>query len=167
MMQRMNQQAGYKKNPFLPFKNPRTGNWHGPHYSLRRQAELFKLAAKHNVLPLMPYSSKHPEVKRERAERGLQIQGTGVGKQVKGHKWERTMKSRLELRRRAMEAMPDMINVWRERINLRKALGLKMISKNLLFTSSLRLLCGINNLYHYHKVNIAKIISKYSITLSS
>lgn len=108
--------AAWKKNPFLPFKNPSTGNWHPPHYSLRRQADLFKLASLHNVLPLMPPSPKHPEIKEQkRIEHGLRVKGTGVGQKVKGHHWERTLKTRLETRRKAMEAMPDMINLWRER----------------------------------------------------
>jgi len=108
--------ATWKRNPFLPFKNPSTGNWHGRHYSLRRQAELFKLATEHAVLPLMPASPKHPEVKEiKRIEHGLRVKGTGVGQRVKGKYWERTLRTRLETRRRAMEAMPDMVNLWKER----------------------------------------------------
>lgn len=104
------------RNPFLPFKNPATGNWHAPHYSLRRQAELFKLAVAHDVLPLMPRSPKHPEVKEQkRIENGLRVQGTGIGKKVKGKMWERTLKGRLEDRRKAMEGMPEMIRQWKER----------------------------------------------------
>ncbi|KAL1588190.1 hypothetical protein WHR41_03039 [Cladosporium halotolerans] len=104
------------RNPFLAFKNPRTGNWHAPHYSLRRQAELFKLAKAHDVLPLMPLSPKHPEVKEQkRIENGLRVQGTGIGKKVKGKLWERTLKGRLEDRRKAMEGMPEMIRQWKER----------------------------------------------------
>ncbi|WPH03079.1 Hypothetical protein R9X50_00595300 [Acrodontium crateriforme] len=108
--------AVWKKNPFLPFKNPQTGHWHGPHYSLRRQAELFKLAEQHNVLPLMPMSPKHPQAKEQsRIDHGLRVKGTGVGQRVKGHHWERTLKTRLETRRKAMEVMPDMIQLWKER----------------------------------------------------
>lgn len=104
------------RNPFLAFKNPQTGNWHAPHYSLRRQAELFKLAVAYDVLPLMPLSPKHPEVKEQkRIDNGLRVQGTGVGKKVKGKHWERTLKGRLEERRKAMENMPEMIRQWKER----------------------------------------------------
>ncbi|TKA26305.1 hypothetical protein B0A50_05084 [Salinomyces thailandicus] len=111
-----NADVGWKKNPFLAFKNPSTGNWHPPHYSLRRQADLFKLAQTHNVLPLMPPSPKHPELKaQKRIEHGLRVKGTGEGQRVKGKYWERTLKTRLETRRKAMESMPDMINLWRER----------------------------------------------------
>ncbi|KXT09089.1 hypothetical protein AC579_5296 [Pseudocercospora musae] len=103
-------------NPFLPWKNPKTGNWHGPAISLRRQADLFKLARAHNVLPLMPLSSKHPEVKEQkRIENGLRVQGTGVGKKVKGKLWERQLRGKLEERRKAMEGMPEMIKQWKER----------------------------------------------------
>lgn len=104
------------RNPFLAFKNPQTGNWHAPHYSLRRQAELFKLATAYDVLPLMPHSPKHPEIKEQkRIDNGLRVQGTGVGKKVKGKLWERTLKGRLEDRRKAMEGMPEMIRQWKER----------------------------------------------------
>jgi large subunit ribosomal protein L25 len=111
-------EAASKKfhNPFLPWKNPRTGAWHGPVYSLRRQADLFKLAREHHVLSLMPVSHKHPEVKEQkRIERGLRVQGTGVGKKVKGKLWERQLRGKLEDRRRAMEGMPEMIRLWKER----------------------------------------------------
>ncbi|EME80080.1 uncharacterized protein MYCFIDRAFT_77863 [Pseudocercospora fijiensis CIRAD86] len=103
-------------NPFLPWKNPRTGNWHGPAYSLRRQADLFKLAKAYDVLPLMPLSNKHPDVKlQKRIENGLRVQGTGVGKKVKGKLWERQLGRKLEERRKAMEGMPEMIKQWKER----------------------------------------------------
>ncbi|KAK5109727.1 hypothetical protein LTR62_006567 [Meristemomyces frigidus] len=106
----------WKTNPFLPSKNPSTGHWHSPHYSLRRQADLFRLATEHNVLSLMPASPKHPETKaQKRIEHGLRVKGTGEGQRVKGKLWERTLQSRLEMRRQAMESMPDMIQLWRER----------------------------------------------------
>ncbi|KAF2159069.1 hypothetical protein M409DRAFT_71308 [Zasmidium cellare ATCC 36951] len=104
------------RNPFLPFKNPQTGNWHGPQISLRRQADLFKLAVEHNVLSLMPLGPKHPEVKEQkRIENGLRVQGTGIGKKVKGKHWERALRGKLEGRRQAMEGMPEMIRQWKER----------------------------------------------------
>lgn len=104
------------RNPFLPVRNPQTGNWRGPAYSLRRQADLFKLAVQHDVLSLMPLSPKHPEVREQkRIENGLRVQGTGVGKKVKGKLWERTLRGRLEERRRAMEGMPEMVRQWKER----------------------------------------------------
>ena len=104
---------GKKLHPFLPFRNPSTGNWHAPTYSLRRQSVLFKLAQKHNVLPLMPLCPKHPEVKAAKREEGPKMRGTGVGQKVKGKKWERTLRGRLEERRRAMEGMPEMIREWK------------------------------------------------------
>ncbi|USW57591.1 Putative 54S ribosomal protein L25 [Septoria linicola] len=103
-------------NPFLPFKNPRTGAYHGPAYSLRRQADLYKLAKSCGVLALMPIAPKHPEIKEQnRIERGLRVQGTGEGKRVKGKMWERTMRSKLEERRKAMEGMNAMVVQWKER----------------------------------------------------
>lgn len=104
------------RNPFLPHKNPRTGVWHAPAISLRRQAELFKLAAEYKVLPLMPVSLKHPEIREQkRIDNGLRVQGTGVGKKVKGKLWERQLRGKLEERRKAMENMPEMIREWKER----------------------------------------------------
>ena len=74
------------------------------------------MAKSSNVLSLMPLSPKHPEVKEEkRIEHGLRLQGTGVGKKVKGKLWERTLRTRLEDRRKAMEGMPEMIRHWKER----------------------------------------------------
>ncbi|OQE46324.1 hypothetical protein PENCOP_c001G04479 [Penicillium coprophilum] len=102
------------RNPFLPHK--RYGKWEAPKYGLRQQADLMKLAIKYNVHALLPPSRKSPEFKEtRRAERGLQVKGTGVGHKVKGHKWERTMESRLEDRRKAMEGMPEMVRMWKQR----------------------------------------------------
>jgi hypothetical protein len=106
-------EQGYH-NPFQPRKNYRTGKWHGPVYGLRKQADLVKLAQQHGVLDLLPDTIKKPGVKEQkRLEQGLQVKGTGVGQKVKGKKWERTMKSRLEERRKAMENMPALIQEWK------------------------------------------------------
>ncbi|CAL5873547.1 uncharacterized protein PFLUO_LOCUS7827 [Penicillium psychrofluorescens] len=103
-------------NPFLPRKDNRTGKWIPPRFGLRQQADLVKLAAKYKVEELLPPGRKSNEFKATRlAERGLRIKGTGIGQKVKGHKWERTMESRLEERRKAMTEMPEMIRLWRQR----------------------------------------------------
>ncbi|OJI98081.1 hypothetical protein ASPVEDRAFT_37506 [Aspergillus versicolor CBS 583.65] len=103
-------------NPFLPRKNYRTGKWMGPRFGLRQQAELVKLAIRYNVEGLLPPGTKSTEYKEtRRAERGLQVKGTGVGQKVKGHKWERTMEGRLEDRRKAMMEMPELIRLWKQR----------------------------------------------------
>lgn len=105
-------------NPFLPYKNPATGRWRGPRVSLRRQADLFKLARIHGVESLLPPSIKATEYKEKRLlERGLAVKGTGVGQSVKGHKWERQMESVLQKRIEAMEKMPELIREWRMRGN--------------------------------------------------
>ena len=79
-------------NPFLPTKHPVTGRWHDPKYSLRRQAELVKLAREHGVEELLPYTPKGTETKlAKRVEFGLRVKGTGVGQKVKGHKHERQL----------------------------------------------------------------------------
>ncbi|CAG8049689.1 unnamed protein product [Penicillium salamii] len=101
------------RNPFLPHK--RFGKWESPRYGLRQQADLMKLAIKYKVETLLPPSRKSPEFKdKRRQERGLQVKGTGIGQKVKGHKWERTMESRLEDRRKAMEGMPEMVRMWKQ-----------------------------------------------------
>jgi large subunit ribosomal protein L25 len=45
-------------NPFIPHKNPSSGRWAPPRYSLRRQAELIKHARASNTLHLLPPSPK-------------------------------------------------------------------------------------------------------------
>ena len=41
-------------NPFIARKNPKTGKWRGPKYSLRRQADLVKKAKETDKLTLIP-----------------------------------------------------------------------------------------------------------------
>lgn len=82
-------------NPFEPQKFAATGKWHDPKFSLRRQAELIKLAREHGVEELLPRSIKGAaEKQRKREEHGLRVKGTGVGQRVKGKEWERTLKGR-------------------------------------------------------------------------
>lgn len=101
-------------NPFLPRKLFTTGKWRGPQYGLRVQADLVKLARQFGVEELLPMGPKATAFKQQRLiEHGLRIRGTGVGQQVKGHKWERTQGARLEKRRQAMENMPALISEWK------------------------------------------------------
>jgi large subunit ribosomal protein L25 len=103
------------QNPFRNTKHPMSGKWHDPKFSLRRQAELVKLAREHGVEELLPFTTKSPEEKlRRRQEQGLRVRGTGVGQKVKGKWWERTQKNRLEQRRQAMLGMPAMIQQWKQ-----------------------------------------------------
>ncbi|KAK0731760.1 hypothetical protein B0H67DRAFT_565817 [Lasiosphaeris hirsuta] len=102
-------------NPFLATKHPVTGKWHDPKYSLRRQAEIVKLAREHGVESLLPYTPKGTEERlRKRVELGLRVKGTGVGQQVKGHKHERQLVAKMEKRRKAMLEMPDLIREWKK-----------------------------------------------------
>ncbi|KAI9829486.1 MAG: hypothetical protein M1819_006306 [Sarea resinae] len=104
------------QNPFQSHKHPITGKWHDPAFSLRRQAEMVKLAQQHGVESLLPFTVKGTEERlRKREENGLRVKGTGVGQRVKGKKWERSLKSRLEKRRQAMLEMPQLIQTWKER----------------------------------------------------
>lgn len=80
------------RNPFSFKRHPITHKWHDPKYSLRRQADLAKLAREHGVEELLPYSKKKSDVRLEkRVAQGLRVKGTGVGQKVKGHKHERHM----------------------------------------------------------------------------
>ncbi|KFY14643.1 hypothetical protein V491_05971 [Pseudogymnoascus sp. VKM F-3775] len=102
-------------SPFKAHKHSITGKWHDPVFSLRRQADLVKLAQRHGVEDLMPFSVKSSaERLRRREENGLRVKGTGVGERVKGKESERQMKGRLEKRRQAMLEMPQMIQTWKE-----------------------------------------------------
>lgn len=102
-------------NPFRSQKNLETGRWHDPIYSLRRQADLVKLARANGVEELLPPTVKGTEARiKKRAANGLRVKGTGYGQRVKGKLWERTMKGRLEKRRQAMEAMPTLIEEWKK-----------------------------------------------------
>lgn len=102
-------------NPFRSQKNLETGRWHDPIYSLRRQADLVKLARANGVEELLPPTVKGTEARiQKRAANGLRVKGTGYGQRVKGKLWERTMKGRLERRRQAMEAMPTLIEEWKK-----------------------------------------------------
>lgn len=118
-------------NPFLPYRNPATGRWRGAPISLRRQADLFKLARFYGVEPLLPASRKSTQFKEQRlldraagiTGEGIKVRGmkgTGEGDKVKGHIWERQMGGMLEKRIAAMEKMPELIREWRMRGNGRK-----------------------------------------------
>ncbi|EEA21857.1 hypothetical protein TMatcc_008715 [Talaromyces marneffei ATCC 18224] len=103
-------------NPFLPQPSPNGKKWRSPKYGLRQQADLIKMAKKYGVEQLLPTSRKSTVFKETRlAERGLAIKGTGIGQKVKGHKWERTMETRLEERKKAMMEMPELIRQWKQR----------------------------------------------------
>ena len=102
-------------NPFRSQKHPVTGKWHNPIYSLRRQADLVKLARTHGVEELLPFTTKGTQERiRKREEQGLRVKGTGVGQRVKGKEWERTMKKKLDLRKKAMLEMPSMVEEWKQ-----------------------------------------------------
>ncbi|CAK7270654.1 hypothetical protein SEPCBS119000_004198 [Sporothrix epigloea] len=101
-------------NPFKSTKNPVTGRWNDPVFSLRRQADLLKMARDHGVADLMPESSKNPETKlRKRVELGLRVKGTGVGQKVKGHQYERQLIAKMDERRTAMLNMHKLIREWK------------------------------------------------------
>ncbi|KAK8082016.1 hypothetical protein PG996_000797 [Apiospora saccharicola] len=106
---------GAAANPFLPHKHPATGRWQDPEFSLRRQAELVKLARTEGLEELLPFTHKGTEERiRKRVEEGLQVKGTGVGQKVKGHLHERMLFTKMEKRRTAMLGMPRLVREWRK-----------------------------------------------------
>ena len=101
-------------NPFRSRKHPVTGVWHGPRFSLRQQADLVKLARDNGVEELLPYTPKKTDVRLEKRKKlGLRVKGTGEGQKVKGTAQERSMKTRLDRRRKAMLEMPALIKQWK------------------------------------------------------
>lgn len=101
-------------NPFSVHKDPVTGKWHDPVFSLRRQAELVKLARQHGVEELLPPTVKGTEERlRRRVENGLRVKGTGVGQRVKGKESERTLKGRYVLQSWASMHYPALWFQWR------------------------------------------------------
>jgi large subunit ribosomal protein L25 len=103
------------QNPFLPHRHPITQLVHDPIYSLRRQADLFKLAREHGVEELLPHSPhKGTKAIARKEALGLRVRGTGIGQRVKGKIWERQLPKKMERRKEAMEEMPKMIRDWRE-----------------------------------------------------
>ena len=64
---------------------------------------------------LLPFTTKGTQERiRKREEQGLRVKGTGVGQRVKGKEWERTMKKKLDLRKKAMLEMPSMVEEWKQ-----------------------------------------------------
>ncbi|CAG8950361.1 hypothetical protein HYFRA_00006854 [Hymenoscyphus fraxineus] len=104
------------ENPFQRAIDPHSGKHQDPKFSLRRQADLAKLARKYGVEELLPFTVKNSQEKlRRRVENGLRVKGTGIGQRVKGKEAERSMKGRLEKRKQAMLDMPQMIQTWKQR----------------------------------------------------
>lgn len=92
-------------NPFLPNKNPESNRWHGSKYSLRRSADLFKLAYKfgvHDLLPPLPKKFYEDKYNNKNWMRGVL--------RHKQRKWERTIDEKLEERRQAINDMDKIIS---------------------------------------------------------
>jgi hypothetical protein len=85
------------QNPFKPSKDPRSGRFHAPRYSLRRQADLIKLALRFGVAELLP-----PSVKMNRLLYGKKRPMAGTLK-PKGTFEERTRKDYVEKKQKSLE----------------------------------------------------------------
>lgn len=92
-------------NPFLPNKNPETGKWHEAKYSLRRSADLFKMAYKFGIQDLLP---PLPQKKffNDKFDNKNWMKGVLSHKK---HKWERELDEKLEERQKAIENMDQII----------------------------------------------------------
>jgi large subunit ribosomal protein L25 len=83
-----------RSNPFKPTVHQATGKWHNPVFSLRRQAQLCKLARAHGVEELLPPSRKSSAEREERMRRRAERNSSGAARGVRGHAGERTLKAR-------------------------------------------------------------------------
>ncbi|ODV79561.1 uncharacterized protein CANTADRAFT_20868 [Suhomyces tanzawaensis NRRL Y-17324] len=93
-----------KLNPFLPNKNPESGKWHSPKFSLRRSADLYKMARKFGIEELLPPTpKKYYEEKYDNKNwmRGVLTQ--------KKKRWERELPEKLEAREQAIATMDETI----------------------------------------------------------
>jgi large subunit ribosomal protein L25 len=91
-------------NPFLPNKNPETGRWHGSKFSLRRSADLYKMARKFGIqdlLPPLPRKFYEEKYMNKNWMKGVLTQ--------KKKKWERELDGKLEARKEAIENMDETI----------------------------------------------------------
>ncbi|KAG0673762.1 54S ribosomal protein L25, mitochondrial [Kluyveromyces marxianus] len=71
-------------NPFLPNKNPVTGKYHEPKYSLRRMSDLYKLAYNYGIHDMLPPTKKlffEEKYENKKFMKGVLL--------PKGHKHER------------------------------------------------------------------------------
>ncbi|CAG84915.1 DEHA2A13970p [Debaryomyces hansenii CBS767] len=94
-----------KMNPFLANKNIETGRWQGAKYSLRRSADLFKMAHKfgiHDLLPPLPQKKFYEEKYNDKNwMRGVLNQ--------KKHKWERNLPEKIKQKEAAISEMDEII----------------------------------------------------------
>ena len=89
-----------QKNPFFPNKNPETGAWHGPKYSLRRLLDLYKMARKFGVADLLPAMPKRFYEEKYNDKHWMK----GVLSHKK-QKWERELPEKLAAREEAIRNM--------------------------------------------------------------
>lgn len=92
-------------NPFLANKNPETGRWHGSKYSLRRSADLFKMARKLGIEKLLP-PIPHKRFYEDKYNNKNWMRGVLNHKEPK---WKRELPEKLEARKVAMEKMDEII----------------------------------------------------------
>jgi large subunit ribosomal protein L25 len=110
------QKRTFPPNPFLPWQHPISLRWYAPRISLRKQADLVKLAKRCSIEYLLPPGRKSTAFKQARiVQRGSRVKGTGVGQEVKGHIFERRMGEKLKRRKEALADMPRLVREWERR----------------------------------------------------
>ena len=85
------------QNPFKPTRDPRSGKFHAPRYSLRRQADIIKLAMRFGVAELLP-----PSAKMDKLLNGRKRPMAGTLK-PKGSYEERTRRQYVERKQKSLE----------------------------------------------------------------
>lgn len=92
-------------NPFLPNKNTESGRWQEAKYSLRRSADLFKMARKFGIEDLLPPLPQKKFYEDKYANKNWM---RGVLR-PKGHKWQHALPEKLAAREKAIAEMDDII----------------------------------------------------------
>lgn len=92
------------RNPFLPNKNPETNRWHEPRFSLRRQADLYKMAYKFGIAELLP-----PMRRKFFAEKYNDKNWMRGVLNPKKAAWERALPEKMEARKEAIAKMDETI----------------------------------------------------------
>ncbi|KAI0792475.1 hypothetical protein C8Q75DRAFT_804850 [Abortiporus biennis] len=77
-------------NPFIARKNPETGRWAPPKYSLRRQAELVKKAKESGTLHLLPAGLKFGPSRLAKLQALAQSNETSTSKDAIEGEWAET-----------------------------------------------------------------------------
>uniref|UniRef100_A0A060TGG2 ARAD1D30184p n=1 Tax=Blastobotrys adeninivorans TaxID=409370 RepID=A0A060TGG2_BLAAD len=104
-------------NPFLPNKNPVTGRYAAPKYSLRRQSDLYKAAYRFGIAHLLPKLGNNKKFYEDKHLNKTPVRGSVMFKLTKG---ERTKDSRIQEVNEALSKADEIIAEHRGRAYRRK-----------------------------------------------